>query len=322
MSGFRRVVRGHALASVVMSMVWLGGCAAKGAKVPSGTAQPDKFLFERGTQALNERKWVTAREFFQTLTETYPQSPYRADAKLGVGDSFLGEGTTAAQIFALNEFREFLSFFPTHPRADYAQYKLAMGHYYQMAKPGRDQTETRAAIKEFEAFFERYPTSGLTKEAQAHYREARDRMGESEYGVGLTYYRIKWYPGAVGRFQELLKTDPGFTFRDGVYYYLGESLIKLNRPAEALPLFEKLVSEFEQSEFLEEAQKRIAELKGAMAAGSAPKSARSQACTTGSDVEQPQRRARPSSSSGCSSNSFGSIFAGALRHATTSANVR
>ena len=48
-----------------------------------------------------------------------------------------------------------------------------------------------------------------------------------------------------------------------MYFYLGESLIKIQRSAEALPYFERLVKEFEQSEYLEQANKRIAELKAA-----------------------------------------------------------
>ena len=249
----------------------MSGCAAGKNKIPPGTQEPDKFLFERGTAALKEEKWLTSREFFQTLMDTYPQSPHRAEAKLGLGDSYLGEGSLASQVLAINEFREFLSFFPTHPRADYAQYSLAIARYNQMAKAGRDQTETIEAIKEFEVFFERYPNSALMTEARQKYREARDRLGQSEYLVGLTYFRIKWYVGAVQRLQALLKTDPEFTNRDAAYYHLAESLIKLDRHAEALPLFEKLVAEFEQSEFLEEAQKRIAELKTAVQATGTPK---------------------------------------------------
>jgi outer membrane protein assembly factor BamD len=262
----------HAGAVLALGLLVLAiGCASSGTRVPPGTTQPDKFLFDRGIAALNDKKWLSAREFFQTLIDTYPQSTYRADAKLGLADSYLGDGSLASQVLALNEYREFLSFFPTHGRADYAQFKLAMAHYYQMAKPGRDQTETREAIKEFEVFFERYPNSSLAGEAKQRFREARDRAGQSEYQIGLTYFRIRWYPGAVSRFEELMKKDPEFTFRDGVYFHLAESLVKLNRQAEALPLLEKLVAEFEQSEFLEQAQKRITELKGAMAIAAQPK---------------------------------------------------
>ena len=256
----------RSLVSVALVVGLLAGaaaCASGGNKVPAGTAQPDTWLFERGNEALNRKKWMTAREYFQTIVETYPQSTHRADAKLGVGDSLLGEGTAAAQIQAIQEFREFLSFFPTHPRADYAQYKLAMAHYYQMAKPERDQTETREAIREFDIYFERYPNSTIRPEAEKHYRETRDRLSESEYRVGLFYHRAKWYPGAIDRFQSLLKFDPKFTNRDAVYFHLSEALVKMNRPAEAVPQLTKLVEEFEVSEFLVKGQQLLTEIKNA-----------------------------------------------------------
>jgi outer membrane protein assembly factor BamD len=228
--------------------------------VPAGTTEPDKFLFDKGTDALNNKKWLTAREFFKQVTETYTQSAYRPDAKLGIGDTYLGEGTAEALVLAINEFKEFLSFYPTNTRADYAQYKLSLAHFRQMRGPQRDQTETREAVKELTAFVERYPDSSLMTEAQAKLREARDRLDESNYLVGFFYFRQRWYLGAIDRFKDVLK-DPGYTRRDAVYYYLGESLVKTKKEAEALPYYEKLVQEFEQSEYLQQAQKRIAELK-------------------------------------------------------------
>jgi outer membrane protein assembly factor BamD len=170
-------------------------------------------------------------------------------------------------VLAINEYREFLSFFPTNPRADYAQFKLAMAHFAQMAKPGRDQTETHEALKEFEVLFEKYPNSPLITEARAKDREAKDRLGKSEYLVGLTYYRLKWYPGTIARLQALLKTDPQFTERDAVYYYLADSYVKLNRQAEALPLLERIEQEFVKSEYIEKSKALLEELK---AAGSTP----------------------------------------------------
>ena len=254
-------MRKTVLILAVLALGFLAACAGRSTRPPAGTPQPDKYLFEQGTEALNARRWLTAREYFRQLVDTYPQSPFRADAKLGIGDTYLGEGTTEAKVLAINEFREFLTFFPTHQRADYAQYKLGMAHFYQMLAPQRDQTETREAIREFEAFLERYPNSPLTGEVQARLREARDRLSESDTEVGVFYYRNRWYPGAIERFKTLLARDPEFTYRDGVYFYLGESLIRVGREAEALPYFERLVSEFEQSEYLADARRRIAELK-------------------------------------------------------------
>jgi outer membrane protein assembly factor BamD len=254
-----------ALLLLVAAVSVVSACATATGRqaVPPGTAQPDRYLYERGEEALANKKWLTAREFFKQVTETYTQSPVRPDAKLGIGDSYLGEGSAEALVLAIAEFQEFLSFYPTNPRADYAQYKLGLAHFRQMRAPQRDQTETRDAIREFEAFIVRYPNSTLMPEVQDHLREAKDRLSDAEFEVGRFYYRIRWYPGAIDRLTSVLKSDPQFTRRDGAYYYLGESLMLVGRPAEALPLFEKLVSEFEVSRYLEDAERRITEIKNA-----------------------------------------------------------
>lgn len=240
----------------------VAACASAPKRPPVGSLEPDKFLFENGSRALDDKRWFASREYFRQLVDSYPQSPYRADAKLGIGDSYLGERSLESQLLGINEYREFLSFYPTHPRADYAQFKLGMSHYYQMRGPERDQTETKEAIAELSTFMTRFPNSPLAPEAKTRLREARDRLSMSEYRVGVFYYRQRWYPGAVDRFMATLKTDPEFTHRDGIYFHLAQTFLKAGRPAEALPYLDRLVKEFEQSEFLVAAQKQIDEIKG------------------------------------------------------------
>jgi outer membrane protein assembly factor BamD len=238
-----------------------GACASSSAnRPPAGTLEPDRFLYERGLEELADHKWVTAREFFTEVFEGYSQSAYRPDAKLGIGDSFMGEGGADGLVNAISHYREFLTFYPTHARADYAQFQLALAHFRQMRGPQRDQSETLDTITEFEAFLSRYPNSDLAAEARDHLREAKDRLGEHEFGVGLFYYRIGWWAGAIERFKDLLTADPDFSGRDKVYYYLGETLRASGRNAEALPYYARLVDEFQQSDRLDDARKRIAEL--------------------------------------------------------------
>ena len=83
--------------------------------------------------------------------------------------------------------------------------------------------------------------------AKSKLREARDRLSASDSFVGVFYFKIRWYPGAVDRLNTLLKRDPEYSGRDGVYFYLGESLVKLKREAEPLPYFEKLTAEFSRA---------------------------------------------------------------------------
>ncbi|HUE87178.1 MAG TPA: outer membrane protein assembly factor BamD [Vicinamibacterales bacterium] len=239
----------------------LSGCAASQALIPPGTVDADKFLFDRGQEELKERRWLRAREYFRQIVDNYPQSPYRPDAKLAVGDSYIGENSTESLLLAVNEFREFLTFFPTNPRADYAQYRLAYAYSEQMLAPDRDQTATRDTIRELQVFLDRYPNSPLGPDARKLMREAQDRLSESGYRIGLTYFRMRHYLGAINRFREVLKLDPEYTGRDAVYFHLAESLRLTDKSAEALPYYERILAEFEQSQYLEDARKRIAELK-------------------------------------------------------------
>ena len=229
--------------------------------IPQNVANPDRFLFERGEAALKERKWLEAREYFRQVFDNYPQSPLRPDAKLGIADTYLGEKSTESLVLADGDYREFLTFYPRHPRADYAQYKLAMTYFEQMRGPDRDQTATREALTEFQVFFDRFPDSALMGDARKNWRIARDRLSDSELRVGQLYSRLGILRGAEARLRGVLKEDPNFTNRDAVYWHLAEIYLKSDNKAQAAPYYQRIADEFVKSEYLERAQKRLSELK-------------------------------------------------------------
>ena len=252
--------RFFALCFLVFLTAMVGACGSN-PPVKAGPGEADQILLDRGNAALKEKQWTRARTYFSELLESYPQSPLRAEAKLGVGDSYLGENNSASYVYAQNEYREFLAFYPTNPRADYAQMQLGMVHFNQMLNPQRDQTETKEAIKEFQTFVTRYPNSPLINQVKQRLRESRDRLSDADLQVANFYLSIRNYAGADNRYRTLLKEDPEYSRRDSLYFHLAELLEKVDKKAEALPYYERLVTEFEQSEYLEEAKRRISRLK-------------------------------------------------------------
>ena len=250
-----------ALCSLLVLAFGLSACSSN-PPVTAGPGEADQILLDRGNAALKERQWSRARTYFAELLESYPQSPLRAEAKLGVGDTYLGEGNSASYVYAQNEYREFLAFYPTNLRADYAQMQLGMVHYNQMLNPQRDQTETKEAIREFETFQTRYPSSPLMPQVKQRLREAKDRLSDWDLQVGNFYLSIRLYPSAIDRYRHILKNDPEYTRRDALYFNLAESLEKSDKKVEALPYYERLLNEFDKSEHLEEARRRVERLKG------------------------------------------------------------
>ena len=166
-------------------------------------------------------------------------------------------------MLAVNEFREFLTFYPTHQRADYAQYKLGMAHFHQMRGPQRDQTETREAIKELERLRRRATpnSAALIAGGQKQLREAQDRLSDRDYRVGSLSTATSGIPGAIDASRRCSRRPGVHPPRRASTSTSPSRSSRSQRPAEALPYFERLVKEFEQSEFLEQAQKRMTELK-------------------------------------------------------------
>ena len=242
------------------------GCTSPRADIPAiGEVEADRLLFERGAAALDDGDWRRARQYFVEIRDNYPQSQYRAAARLGIGESYEQEGSGEAYVRALAEFQDFLSLYPTHPRASFAQYKVGMVHFHQMRRAERDQSETRNAIREFENFIERYPADReWMPEVRQRLREARDRLSSHDFTVGHFYYRAKFYPGAVKRFRQILDGDPNYSKRDEVYFFLGQSLADGRQVTEAIPYFARILEEFDASEYADEARDRISELEAGL----------------------------------------------------------
>ena len=222
MTRLLRACGGWLLLVVLTSAI--AGCGSDSKKPPVGTLEPDKFLFERGTDNLTKKRWFTAREYFRQIVDSYPQSPYRPDAKLGIGDTYLGENSAESNVLAINEYREFLSFYPTHDRAYYAQYQLGMCHFKQMHGPDRDQSETKDAIAEL-TIMTLYASLPKTPRRHAP-RQAAPARSEGSLAVPSgTGYSLpdEVAPGAIDRFKSILKSDPSSPTATRVLY-LAQSL--------------------------------------------------------------------------------------------------
>lgn len=252
-----RARRSLTLAALAFVATTVAACGKGTAPTVVPDQEADTYLFNEGTKALERERWLAAREYFRRLVDTYPTSQHRQNAKLGIGDSYIGERRIESDILAVAEFREFLRFYPLSQRADYAQYRLALAQSRQVLSPERDQTATHEALREFTVFTTNYPNSQYMPEVLRLERETRDHLSESEFLVGRHYFRSRWYPGAVTRLEALLKSDPQFTGRDGAYFYLGEAYNKQLKFAEAKAYYQKVLDEFRVSEYLKDAQKRL-----------------------------------------------------------------
>ena len=158
-----------------------------------------------GQEGLGEGAGILPADRRQLPTE--PAAPGRQARHR---HTYLNEKSTESLVLGANEFREFLTFYPTNAKADQAQFRLAQSYVKQMKAPERNQSATKEALKEFQVFFDRYPQSPLTPEVRKEWREARDRLSEASYLVGVHYYRVHCYPAPWTAFGRCCATIPSF----------------------------------------------------------------------------------------------------------------
>jgi outer membrane protein assembly factor BamD len=188
----------------------------------SQSAEPDKVLYQKAMKAVKESKYVEARLDFQTLINTYPDSEYLAKAKLGVADSFYKEGGTSSLTQAVEEYKNFIVFFPFLDEAAYAQMQVGMAHYKMMEKADRDNSHAEAAEDEFRAFLLKYPQSPYVPQAEQSLRNVQEILAGGEFGIARFYYVKKDYRASAARLVEVTNRYPLFSQSDEALWMLGD----------------------------------------------------------------------------------------------------
>ncbi len=226
--GARLVTRRSWAALVLLSLAAVSACGGGSNKVKMpalGSAAADEYLFTRGTAALGLKHWYEAHEYFRRLVESYPQSEHRQDAKLGLGDSYIGLKSTASG----HPRHQRIPRVPAVLSAQYASRLRALSNLPRRIRmtnnPERDQTGTIEAMKDMDLFLERHKESKYRPEVEKLRRLAQDKLSDHEFLVGIFNYKSHASSGAINRFLYVMQHDPGYGKMDAVYYYYGLTLM-------------------------------------------------------------------------------------------------
>jgi outer membrane protein assembly factor BamD len=234
-------------------------CGRQEVDIATLASNSDQVIWQAGQKALKGKQWDVARQHFRRIVDGFPQSPLVPEARIAAGDSYFAEGGTASYTLAAGQYREFLTVFPSHPRGDYAQFQIAESYFNQKNSPDRDQTQVAQALDEYMAFLDRYPESPLAKTAKERVKACRISLARSEFAVAWFYQKSrKAYRAAIPRYEDILKNFPDFDQTDETLLRLGQCLALSGREAEAAPVLARLLDEYPESPFVQEARAMMA----------------------------------------------------------------
>lgn len=125
----------------------------KVAQAHSGTKAAARALVMAGTALYAETNFALAQDRFSQLLRDYPNSPWVADAHLGVGACQEAQGKLED---AIKKYEDIRKRFATSPVADDA--KLALGRLYEKSNP-------EEAFRLYEELVKATPQGGMSAEA-------------------------------------------------------------------------------------------------------------------------------------------------------------
>ena len=217
---FRYLMFAFAVAAFGM----LVGCGGdKATKVASEEAREgrDRALLQEGVIQMQKGRYTQARLLFNTLINTYPDSPLLPVTKLALADSYYREGSFSSMNQSEVEYKDWLQFFPKHGLADDVMMKIAEVHMRQVQAADRDTTHAKMAERQLLKLVEQYPSTELKKRAEDQLWEVREILGMHELKVARFYYTHRQaYKASASRTRDIVDKFPGFSRTDEALYLL------------------------------------------------------------------------------------------------------
>lgn len=239
--------------ALVASALLAPGCGRKNLdKVPKDrdASLTPQQLYEKGTELSRRGHYYRARQILEKVLSRANVGPeILGNTNLAVADAYYYDGGIINVAEALSRYTSFLTFYPTHARADYAQYQLGLSYLRQALTPDKDQATTRQALDAFRKVETGFPASPFVALAREKADVCRQRLADADVRVGMFYAKRKAYEGAVSRFRSVLQEFPKYPHADQVTFLLAEALRGARKEEEARLYFQKVIDAYPKSRY-------------------------------------------------------------------------
>lgn len=213
--------------------------------------------FKLGEKYQKASRFEEALTQFNRVKNKFPYSKLATEAKLKVADiHFEREEYPEAQA----AYQVFKELHPTHPRADYATYQLAMSFAKQLPSSiDRDLSISSRALIYFDEVISTYPNSEYAGKSREEKQKTLKMLADKEYYIANFYFIRDRYEAALGRFEDLLVKYPGLGHDVSSLYRAAVSAYRIKEFPKAKKYYERLIGQFGNTK---EAQSAREELDG------------------------------------------------------------
>lgn len=157
-------------------------------------------LFENGNDAMREKDYMSAIEYYSKLKESFPFSPYAKEAEISLGDAYYLDGE---YYLASEAYKDFEAMHPRDEAIPYILLQIAnadIKSYTSIDRPTTSLVEAEAYLRRV---IEAYPGTEYAERAQGLMTDCRRTMAEHELYLGDFFLRTGRYYAAWKRYTAL-----------------------------------------------------------------------------------------------------------------------
>ena len=187
-------------------------------------------VYKQGIEEFERGDVIFAGRKFSEAELLFPQSIWAPRAVLMSAYGYFSQGYYS---YAINDLERFLIKYKSHPQTDYAYYLMALCHYDQIIDEKKDLKEILLAKKYFEIVINNYPNTDYAKDSKYKLDYITEVMASKEMYLARYYLqKEKWIP-AIKRFQKVISDYDTTIFVEEALHRLVELNYKIGLENEA-----------------------------------------------------------------------------------------
>ena len=187
-------------------------------------------VYKQGIEEFERGDVIFAGRKFSEAELLFPQSIWAPRAVLMSAYGYFSQGYYS---YAINDLERFLIKYKNHPQTDYAYYLMALCHYDQIIDEKKDLKEILLAKKYFEIVINNYPNTDYAKDSKYKLDYITEVMASKEMYLARYYVeKEKWIP-AIKRFQKVISDYDTTIFVEEALHRLVELNYKIGLENEA-----------------------------------------------------------------------------------------
>jgi len=159
-------------------------------------------LYEAGMDAMGEKEYGDAQEYFSKLKDRFPFSPFALKGELSLGDAYYLD---EQYMLALDAYKEFEALHPSNEEIPYVLYQIGNANVKLFKSIDRRQENIKEGLEYFYRLEETYPNSEYADPARDLIVKSRRILAEHEVYVADFFWRIDQFGPAWHRYQYVVE---------------------------------------------------------------------------------------------------------------------